>query len=128
MKKIYPRILLSLSVVCLTPFLFASVAFGASSPEITKAKNRTASSITLVISYPDLDKEKVDIKVRIRNKKTMKTEERLFENKTLDSSGEKEVKIDELSPKTKYSFKAKIKKHKKKEYTDFSKSFSAKTK
>jgi len=97
-------------------------------PEINKIKSRTDASITLEILYLDYAKKDVDIKVRVKNKSTMKTEDLLFESKELDKNGKRNVKVEGLLPGTKYSFKIKVSKKDKNKYTSYSKSTSSKTK
>jgi len=97
-------------------------------PEIKDIEDRTATSLTLKVSYPDYAGKDVDFKVKITNKKTGKKEIRTFKDEDLDDDGEENLVIDDLNANTKYSFKVKIKKHSKKVYSAYSESETEKTK
>ncbi len=126
MIKSYKKVVCSLSALLL--ILSFSLASAKTLPEITSVKNRTSSSITLKILYLAYAKKDVDIKVKVKNKSTMKTEDMLFEKKSLDKKGIRTLKIDGLLPNTKYSFKIRVSKKDKNKYTSYSASKSSKTK
>lgn len=95
-------------------------------PTITVDK-KTTTSITIKLTSDKFNNEKADIQVKIKNKTTGKTELKLF-RKSFSSSGKATVKLTELTPDTKYSFKVRTRKSSKKSYSIYSDSESAKTK
>jgi|GEM_PF-2440998 len=119
---------LILSIALLLTFGFSSAQAASVVPKIESFKEKTTASLKIVIKYSLYKKKEVDIKVKIKNKKTGKSEVRDFKKEDLNSSGEKTLLMENLTANTKYSFRVKLKKHSSDKYTGYSDSKSTKTK
>ncbi len=126
MKKNLPKTLLVcflLAFVC-SPFL----ALAKEKPKVNEIKNRQSTSLSLVFEYNKYKGKKVDVMVKIRNKKTDKYETQSFGKIKMGSDGTKKITLDQLTADTKYSFKVKIRKTGGGDYTPYSDPESTKTK
>ena len=126
MKTKFGKVLLTCFLFTLfcSPFL----ALAKEKPKVTEFKNRKSDSIALVLSYEKYKSKKVDVMVKIRNKKTNKYETQSFGKVKIGSDGTKKITLDQLTPDTKYSFKVKIRKTSGGDYTPYSNPESTKTK
>ena len=126
MQKLLRKIFLASAGLAL--LLNIPVASASTKPTISSIGDKTRNSVTLKIKHTKHKSKRVDIVVKIRNKKTDKTTEQTFEDKRLDSKGKKSLKVEELDLNTKYSFRVKIRKNSGGDYSSWSDSLSGKTK
>lgn len=107
MKKLSISILTSVFV--LGGLLGAFGAQAAEHPTLSKIKDVSRTSVVLPVTFKDLKKKDVVIRVRVRNAETGKVEIRKF-NAELGKKGKEKVTISNLMPDTKYKFSVKIRK------------------
>jgi len=85
--------------------------------KIEDIDNRTRNSVTLEVKNKKFDKEKVQIKVTIKNKATGVEENREFVTR-LDGDGREKIFINRLAPNTEFSFKVKMREHAEGDFSD----------
>lgn len=101
------------------PFFAASAANDLGTPVINKISDVTSTTVLLPIHFKDLKKKDVVASIRILNK----SNDKLMTQKqkvTLSRTGRAQIKVINLAPDTRYSFKVKIRRETSRSYSNSS--------
>lgn len=127
-KSAFLGLILAVTFALSNAFAFSAYASSSDlgTPRINKISEVTKTTVVLPVMFRDLHKKNVVVFVKITNKESGAVMTQETSVKLGDSGGAK-IAIKNLKPKTKYSFKVKIRRESSRHFSDTSDSRTATT-